>query len=166
MRAIFRLKYPEWKPLDSTHTAAFAEEISIWGGQYFYESTVYVAGLPADARLVSGIVNLHSHAAQQMDTAGYNVLYTYDTQSENKDNLGMGILLAQKEFDHFITTPNVNTDVQNTYGVAFKPGRDRITYRFYAGWQPSDAQFASEASFRQFMIQEIKRSIPVKISWQ
>jgi hypothetical protein len=166
VRATFRLKYPEWKLLDSTRVAAVAEEISIWGGQYFYESTVYLAGLPGDAKLVSGIVNLHSHASQQIDTAGYKVLYTYDAQSENKDNLGMGLLVAQKEFDSFITTPNSNTDVQNTYGVAFKPGKDRITYRFYAGWQPSDPQFAGEAGFRQFMTQEIKRSTPVTISWK
>ncbi len=66
----------------------------------------------------------------------------------------------KKAFDSFITTPNANTDVQNTYAVAFKTSNDPVTYRFCAGWQPSDPQFASEAAFRQFLLQEIKRSSP------
>lgn len=166
VRAIFRLQYPAWKPLDSTNVVAVAEEISIWGGQYFYESNVYLTGAPAGSKLVTGIVNLHSHASKTIDTAGYEVLYTYDAQSENKDNLGMALLVSKKLFDSFITTPNANTDVQNTYAVALNTGNEPVTYRFYAGWQPSDPQFASEAAFRNFLSQEIKRSSPVTISWK
>jgi hypothetical protein len=166
VRAIFRLQYPAWKPLDSTNVVAVAEEISIWGGQYFYESNVYLTGAPAGSKLVTGIVNLHSHASKNIDTAGVEVLYTFDAQSENKDNLGMALLVSKKAFDSFITTPNANTEVQNTYAVAFKSTNDPVSYRFYAGWQPSDPQFANEAAFRQFLSQEIKRSSPVNISWK
>lgn len=166
VRAIFRLQYPAWKPLDRTQVIAVAEEISIWGGQYFYESKVNLSGVPAGSKLVTGIVNLHSHESKNIDAAGYRVLYTFDAQSENKDNLGMALLVPSKAFGSFITTPNANTDIQNTYALALNTDNDPVTYRFYAGWQPSDPQFASEAAFRHFLTGEIKRSIPVTISWK
>jgi Domain of unknown function (DUF4861) len=166
VRAVFSLQYPSWKVLDNASPVALTETISIWGGQYFYESKVNVTGAPADARLVTGIVNLVSHEAKNIDTAGFKVLYTYDAQSENKDNLGMAIQTAQQDFNSFITTPNANTDIQNTYGVALNIKNGPAVYRFYAGWQPSDPQFTSEAAFRDFLTQEIKRSMPIKISWK
>ncbi|MDF2189608.1 DUF4861 domain-containing protein [Paraflavitalea sp. CAU 1676] len=166
VRARFRLQYPSWKALDSTKPITLTEEISIWGGQYFYESKVVVSNAPTGGKLVSGIVNIHSKESKQFDTAGYQVLYTYDAQSENKDNLGMALLVDKKIFDSFITSPNANTDVQNTYGVAFKAGQEPVTFRFYAGWQPSDPQFASDVTFREFLTRETLRSTPVKVSWK
>lgn len=167
VRAIFRLHYPAWKALDGTQPIALTEEISIWGGQYFYESNVSLSGAPAGAKLVTGIVNLYNQESKNIDTAGYTVFYTYGAQSENKDNLGMAILVAKNAFSSFITTPNANTDIQNTYAVALNAGNDAATtYRFYAGWQPSDPQFASEAAFRQFLTKEIQRAAPVTISWK
>lgn len=166
VRAIFRLQYPAWKPLDSTLVVTVAEEISIWGGQYFYQSEVNLSGAPAGSKLVTGIVNLHSHESKNIDSAGYKVLYTYDAQSENKDNLGMALLVDKKAFDSFITTPNANTDIQNTYAIALTANNEPVTFRFYAGWQRSDPQFASEAAFRHFLMQEIQRYIPVNISWK
>jgi hypothetical protein len=167
VRAVFRLQYPAWKVLDNAAPVALTEEISIWGGQYFYESKVTLTGAPAGAKLVTGIVNLHSHASKNIDTAGYKALYTYDAQSENNDNLGMALVVPAKDFNSFFTTPNENTDVQNTYGIAFNSSNQPVQFRFYAGWQPSDLQFADEAAFAQFLTKEIERSSkPVTISWQ
>lgn len=166
VRAIFRMKYPAWKAIDTTKTLAVTEEIAIWGGQYFYESKVYLGGAPADAHLVTGIVNLHSKGSFNIDTAGYKALYTFDAQSENKDNLGMAILTANDLFDRYLNTPNANTDVQNTYAVVLKPHEEAAGFRFYAGWEPSDAQFATAPAFRSFLTQEIVRSAPVKLNWK
>ena len=167
VRVVFRLQYPAWKVLDNAAPVALTEEISIWGGQYFYESKVTLTGAPDGAKLVTGIVNLHSHVSKNIDTAGYKALYTYDAQSENKDNLGMALVVSQKDFDGLITTPNENTDVQNTYGIAFNSNQQPVEFRFYTGWQPSDPQFTDEPAFTQFLIKEIERiSKPVTISWQ
>ncbi|NII29808.1 DUF4861 domain-containing protein [Pseudoflavitalea sp. X16] len=165
VRAIFRLHYPAWKILDSVAPVSLTEEISIWGGQYFYESKVTINGAPAGARLVTGIVNLHSKEAKNIDEPGYKVLYTYDAQSEKKDNLGMALLVSNEVFDGFITTPNANTDIQNTYAVALKTARQPITFRFYAGWQSSDGQFDGESSFVAFLREEIQRKNPVSITY-
>lgn len=165
VRAIFRLHYPAWKILDSVAPVSLTEEISIWGGQYFYESKVTIKGAPAGARLVTGIVNLHSKGAKNMEESGYKVLYTYDAQSEHKDNLGMALLVNSDVFDGLITTPNANTDVQNTYAMALKTDKQPVVFRFYAGWQSSDGQFDREPAFEAFLRKEIQRKNPVSITY-
>src|SRR5690606_39104936 len=46
VRAIFRMHYPEWNILGDGKLASLTEEISIWGGQYFFESKVTLKGAP------------------------------------------------------------------------------------------------------------------------
>lgn len=152
VRAIFRLHYPAWKVLDNSSPVSLTEEISICGGQYFYESKVMVTGAPANSKLVTGIVNLHSKQSYQLDTADCKILYTYDTQTENNDKLGMGIIMKKEFFNGFGTTRNVDTDIQHTYTIAASIDKDKpVTFRFYAGWEKSNDQFIAESAFREFL---------------
>jgi hypothetical protein len=152
VRAIFRLHYPEWKALDESRPVSLSEEISICGGQYFYESKVTVKDAPVNSELVTGIVNLHSKQSYQLDTADCKILYTYDTQTENNDKLGMGIIMKKEFFNAFGTTANEGTDIQNTYTIAATIHKDKpVTFRFYAGWEKSSDQFNSETAFREFL---------------
>lgn len=152
VRAIFRLHYPEWKVLDNNSPVSLTEEISICGGQYFYESKVMVKDAPVNSELVTGIVNLHSKQSYQLDTADCKILYTYDTQTENNDKLGMGIIMKKEFFNAFGTTANEGTDIQNTYTMAATINKDKpVTFRFYAGWEKSSDQFNSETAFREFL---------------
>jgi len=153
VRAIFRLHYPAWKVLDNNGPVSLTEEISIWGGQYFYESkVVMLTGAPANSELVTGIVNLHSKQSYQLDTADCKILYTYDTQTENNDKLGMGIILKKEFFNAFGTTANEGTDIQNTYTIAATIDKDKpVAFRFYAGWEKSNDQFKSGTAFREFL---------------
>ena len=155
VRAIFRLHYPEWKVLDDSPPVSLTEEISICGGQYFYESKVMVTGAPLNSELVTGIVNLHSKQSYQLDTADCKILYTYDTQTENNDKLGMGIIMRKEFFNAFGTTANEGTDIQNTYTIAATIYKDKpVSFRFYAGWEKSSDLFNSEKSFREFLARE------------
>lgn len=152
VRAIFRLHYPAWKVLDNSSPVSLTEEISIAGGQYFYESKVMLTGAPINSELVTGIVNLHSKQSNQLDTADCKILYTYDTQTENNDKLGMGIIIKNEFFHSFGTTDNEGTDIQNTYTIAASIDKDKpVTFRFYAGWEKSNDQFKSETTFREFL---------------
>jgi hypothetical protein len=114
IRTIIRLYYPEWKVLDNAAPVQLMEEISIWGGQYFYESKVTVCNAPQNATLVTGIVNLKSKEINMLSINGSKISYTYDQQSENHDELGLGIILPDSLFNKYITTPNENTDIKNT----------------------------------------------------
>lgn len=158
VRAICRFTYSGWKITEEMEPLIVIEEVRIWGGQYFYESRVMINGAPDDARLVTGIVNLHSQQVHEMEVNGMKAIYTYDVQSENKDKLGMAIVMPEKRVTGTATTPNANTDVQNTYimKAAIKEGRP-VIFRFYAGWEKSDTRFSSAESFQQFLQNECKR---------
>ncbi|WP_276500191.1 DUF4861 domain-containing protein [Terrimonas pollutisoli] len=152
VRAVIRLHYPAWKLLDNLKPVSLTEEISIWGGQYFYESKVTINGAPGNAKLVTGIVNLHSKESYQVDTANHKILFTFDKQSENKDELGMGIVIPANSFSNYFTTPNEATDIQNTYGVRLKiAGEQPVVFRFYAGWGKSNDAFLSQAKFSAYL---------------
>jgi hypothetical protein len=159
VRAIFRLTYTNWKIADGMPLVSVTEEISIWGGQYFYESKVWVAGAPAGTKLVTGIVNLHSQQMYEASEAGYKTIYTYDMQSENKDKLGMAIVMPAEQVAGTATTPNANTDIQNTYIMkASIKGDQPVVFRFYAGWEKSDERFTTAEGFKQYLLNDMKRA--------
>jgi hypothetical protein len=156
VRAIARLKYTNWKIGEGVEPVTVVEEIHIWGGQYFYESHVTVTGAPKGAQLVTGIVNLHSKEVHEVTAAGFKGIYTYDVQSENKDKLGMAILMPAAQVAGTATTPNANTDIQNTYIIkANIKNNEPVIYRFYAGWERSDSRFTTREGFEQFLKKDI-----------
>jgi hypothetical protein len=153
VRAIARLKYSNWKIGEGLDPVTVIEEIHIWGGQYFYESHVTVTGAPKGAQLVTGIVNLHSKEVHEVSAGSFKGIYTYDAQSENKDKLGMAILMPAAQVAGTATTPNANTDVQNTYIIkATIKDKEPVIYRFYAGWEKSDNRFTTPEGFKRFLI--------------
>lgn len=152
VRAICRLKYSNWKVAEGIEPVTVIEEIHIWGGQYFYESHVTVTGAPKGAQLVTGIVNLHSNAVHELNAGNFKGIFTYDVQSENKDKLGMAIVMPKAQVAGTATTPNANTDIQNTYIIkASLKNNEPVVYRFYAGWEKSDSRFTSAEGFEQFL---------------
>jgi hypothetical protein len=155
LRAIFRLQYPQWKILDHLPPLSVTEEISIWGGQYFYESRVEVSGAPENSRLVTGMVNLQSKQSFLLDTAGSILLYSYDIQSENKDQLGLAILMNKHRFYASGQTPDRDTEVQNSYTIAanLEP-KSSVVFRFYAGWEKSEQQFTTAQGFKNFLVEQ------------
>ncbi|OQP66591.1 hypothetical protein A3860_12650 [Niastella vici] len=158
VRAICRLHYKNWTIAEGMAPVSVTEEIHIWGGQYFYESRVTVAGAPANAKLVTGIVNLHSKQVHELNAKGSKAIYTYDVQSENKDKLGMAVVMPAVQVAATATTPNANTDVQNTYVIkANITNAKPVVYRFYAGWEKSDTRFTTAEGFKQFLLSEINR---------
>jgi hypothetical protein len=158
IRAICRLQYTNWKVAEGMAPVSVTEEIQIWGGQYFYESKVTVTGAPAGTQLVTGIVNLHSRQVHELTANGIKAIYTYDVQSENKDKLGMAIVMPAAQVTGTATTPNANTDIQNTYLMKAKIANNKpVVFRFYAGWEKSDSRFTSAEGFQKYLLREIGR---------
>ncbi len=154
VRAIFRMQYPVWKMAASLPPLSLTEEVSIWGGQYFYESKVSVNNAPVNAKLVTGIVNLHDLSLAALDTIGQQVVYTYGVQSENKDKLGMAILFSKESHAKQGATVNVDSDVLHTYTVSFPLDKKPVVFRFVAAWEKSDALFTSEEGFRSYLAEQ------------
>lgn len=166
LRGIFRMTYGNWSVLEGMSPITVTEEISIWGGKYFYESKVSVSDAPAGTKLVTGVVNLKSKKAHELSLTDCKVLYTYDNQSENKDKLGMSVIVRNNQFAGFGKTPNAGSDVLNTYTVTLPISAAPSEFRFYSGWELSDLLFTKEESFKIFLASEaVKYSQPLVLLW-
>lgn len=157
VRAVFQMHYSNWKALADADPIDIKEEISIWGGNYFYESKVTITNAPPGARLVTGLVNLKSKKANEINTDRCNVLYTYDLQSENKERLGLAVMINHNQFASFSKTPNFASDILNSYIVTGNPAAQLLVFRFYAGWERTDLLFAHEESFKKFLENEAEK---------
>ena len=168
IRAILRLTYKNWKVINSLPPVQLTEEISIWGGKYFYESHISLSNAPVNSKLVTGIVNLHSDQSYKIDTLNTAILYTHDLQSENKDNLGLGIMIKKNDFYEFGKTANTATDIQNTCTMVLKTENNKpLSFRFYAGWERSDLQYKTVKGFSDLMKNEaVEYSLPLIINWK
>lgn len=97
IRAVFTMHYPRWQLLPGLVPVNLTEKISIWGGQYFYQSEVSVLNTPKGSKLVCGLVNIKSEKAHFIESGIRKVLYTYAPQSENGDNLGLALVISNKK---------------------------------------------------------------------
>ena len=163
-RAVFRMDY-EWEI--NGRPVTVSEETSISAGQYYYESKVTVRGAPAGSRLVTGIANFYTNAPGNFRKDDAAVLYSYGRQSENKDLLGMGILVSKRDLSTFGSRPASGSDVTSTYTVLQTIRKDRPLYfRFYTGWEKTDPGFARAEYFTDMLKREAgKFSQPVKTLW-
>lgn len=162
--AIFTVTY-DWQISDKP--VQVKEEISIWGGQYFYESNVTVKGAPAGTKLVTGIADFYENTFQTLEEGKAVVGFSYGKQSENKDNLGLGILADKQHFVKADSINRSNTDINETYIIAQTISGDApLYYRFYAGWERSDKRFTTLEGFKSFLKEEaIRFSHPLQIKW-
>ena len=156
IRAIFRIKYKGWKvgqlaPITAT------EEISIWGGQYFYQNKITITGAPVGSKLVTGINNFYTPEYLKLQTAKARGIYTYGVQSENKDNLGLAVITPSKNFYADGQTPETG-DVKNTFFISQNILKGQpLSYRFYSAWEKSDERFSTKEGFEKFIQAETEK---------
>ena len=157
VRAIFRMHYKNWQVHPFISPVSLTEEIQIWGGQLFYESVITSTGLPANAALVTGIVNLYDAPQNEILEGKSTAIFTHHKQSENKDKLAMAILLNKKELQEFSIAKNSDTDIRNTYLVKMKTRNNQPNrFRFYAAWEKSVPALSDSARFEAFLRDELK----------
>ncbi len=160
VRSVFRIHYQDW--IVEGKNFQVTEEISIWGGQYFYEDKVSIA---PEATLVTGIVNLHSKTSNQLKEGKANVLFTFDKQSENNDFLGMGIISRNplKKFGEALLSGN---GITNTYTMEFNSSTQPVVFRFFSAWEKTDPSFKNKKYFENLLITEsLKWNNPIKLNW-
>ena len=163
--AKFSLAY-EWEINDKP--VQVKEEISMWGGQFFYESMVTVKGAPAGSELVTGIAKFYENTFDTITFDKAFIGFSYGKQSENKDNLGLGIFTDRQSLVKVDSVNRSNTDVNETYIINQKITENApLYYRFYVGWERTDKRFITAKGFKSFMKEEaIKYSRDLKVKWQ
>jgi hypothetical protein len=154
IRAIFRMHYKNWQVTNTASRVNVTEEISISAGKYYYQSAVTVMNAPAEAKLVTGIVNLKSKKSNELAVKGAKALFTYDLQSENKDLLGLAVIAKNNQSPLFGTTSNTGSEVLNTYTVTMPITNAPTEFRFVSGWEKSDLLFTRQESFQKYLENE------------
>jgi len=158
LRSVFELVYKNWQYLPDVSPITVTEQISIWGGQYFFENKVIFSHVPANASLVTGTIDFYSKQDYKINHKGISGLYTYDQQSENKDRLGLAVLTPAKNVKKFGHTSTPDTDVTNVFSVDLKatPGKP-VVYRYYVGWEMTDKAFAAKQGFEKMLSAEAEK---------
>lgn len=145
------------KAIDVTHT------ISIVPGPYGYDASLSISD-PTDLTVVVGLVDLHGLPANSLQSEANQALYTYGLQSENKDSLGMAVVIPAEEYLGTLDTDTVSVTIPNTYALLMDG--ENATYRFYAGWEASSKAFDNQASFENYLKKELPLwNQPVKMVW-
>ena len=148
--AIIQMQYKDWKVLDRTYNVT--EEISIKPDTYYYQSKVTINGLRGDEKLVTGTVNLNTKQSYKIAHSSKTILYTHDLQSENKDYLGMAVMVDNRYQPQTGKTPNTQSEVLNTYTMAMNVRNNQpVTFRFYAAWEKTDPQFKDQKYFKTLL---------------
>ncbi|ANH79716.1 DUF4861 domain-containing protein [Niabella ginsenosidivorans] len=165
LRSVFEVIYKDWQYLPNQAPITVTEQISIWGGQYFYENKVSFNTVPANASLVTGTIDFYSKEDHKISKPGVAGLYTYDRQSEHKDLLGLGILTPAKYFNGYGHIGAIPGDITNVFTLDMKISQEQPTlYRYYVGWELSDRVFATKQGFERFIdSEEVKFGRPVII---
>jgi hypothetical protein len=162
VRAIFEMDYEleVWG-----HTIHVYEQMTIWGGQFFYESKVVIAGAPAGTKLVTGIANFYDNTFRSFNDGKCSVLLSHGRQSENKDYLGMAVLVPNNNTLFVAASPNENSEILNTYLAVLTTNKtEPSVFRFYAAWEKTEPRFDSINFFSDMLRTESRKlDHPVKI---
>jgi hypothetical protein len=75
-------------------------------------------------------------------------------QSENKDMLGLAILVKDSNFISFGKTPNTGSEVLHTYTATMPISSKPAEFRFVSGWENSDLLFTKQESFQKYVENE------------
>lgn len=147
VRAIIRLNYNGIKMGNAVFNAC--DEISIWAGSPAYQSKISVSGISEPVKLVTGIVNLYnSNPPVQKTEAKYAMLASHAKQSENKDYLGMAVLVPKRHFIKFDEAPKSGAKITHTFETILSISEKQpAIYEFAAAWEGRNPQYANPGYF-------------------
>jgi hypothetical protein len=161
VRSVMELKYTGWN-VDG-EDFDLTERITIWKGKYAYKSDLILKG--SKQNLVTGIVNINLKKDTLYMTKPNSiktVLYTYDQQSEFKDNLGLALIVNTDELVKTDKAPDTgtgrsidgNSPISHTYYVELSGEDNKASFCFFAGWEQTDKKFKTRKGFERMLIEE------------
>jgi hypothetical protein len=146
IRSMLELKFEDFTINSEQYN--ITHRISIEAGKNYYQSDVMVTGLTGREELVTGIVNLHSDSVYDFEEGDSHVIYTHGSQSENKDVLGMAVIIPRQQFIQLEEAPDSGEGIVSTYLTRIKLEEGRYArYYFYSGWERQNKDFQSRTMF-------------------
>jgi len=146
VRSIFELYFNGVAAGDRSYNVV--HRISIYAGDHFYRSKVWVEGLVGDEVLYAGLVNLHSLEPFELSSGGSKIVATFGSQAFDGERLGLGVIVPENQFVHLKSAPQSGTGVTSTFlvGLSLAPNTP-AEYAFFSGWELQDAGFREVGYF-------------------
>lgn len=161
LRAVFEITY---ECQLGENLVKIIDEISIWGGKYFYQSNLTFENAPSDLSVFTGIANFYQNLVDTFSVENTSVLATYGKQSENHDNLGLAVMAPKEQVINF-DQKKIKVDDTQLLGQKLND-KQQLEFRFYACWEKTDPLFSEMKSFENFLLSEAKKySQPLIIRW-
>lgn len=147
VRAMIRLDYEGIQMGNAVFNAR--DEISIWAGSPAYQSKISVSGISEPIKLVTGIVNLYNtNPPVQKTEAKYALLASHAKQSENKDYLGMAVMVPKKHFIKFDEAPKSGAKITHTFETVLSISEKQpAVYEFATAWEGRNPEYANPDYF-------------------
>ncbi len=145
LRSIFDFHYENVK-VDGK-TGSVTNRISIQAGKPYFKASVTVDGFDG-AKLVTGIVNLHSEEVFSASTEQYSYMFTHDNQAYNEEKLGLAIISTQNTIVA-LATPEEGEGITQTFYTSFDLKEQPVQYYFMAGWELQDKNWADKETFEK-----------------
>jgi hypothetical protein len=122
--------------------------ISIYAGDRFYRSEVWIDNLQGDEELVTGIVNLHEVDADTMTSGNMKVLYSLGNQGFSGEALGMGVIVPAGQYTKVWEAPLSGSGIVNTHLVSLSLQKGTpVKYCFLAAWENQDEKVKGKDYF-------------------
>jgi hypothetical protein len=147
VRSMFELLYTGVPAGDRFYDVV--HRISIYAGDHFYRSEVWVKNLMGDEFLYTGIVDMHNLPAIEMEVAGVKISGTHGNQAFGGEILGLGLLVPVSQYLLYKSAPLSGDGIVQTHmaGILLQENAP-ARYAFFAGWELQDTSFVSEEYFR------------------
>ncbi len=156
VRTVFELTYKNVPA--GARLYSVKHRISIYAGDNFYRSSVWVNDLKGDEALVTGIVDMHDLKAEYSDIGSRKAMSTWGKQTMNGELLGMAVIIPAAEFKRYWEAPLNGSGVINTHLVSLALFTDKPTeYAFIAAWEFQDEKLKDEGYFREVVKEAVRR---------
>jgi hypothetical protein len=153
VRAILELTYKNVPAGDRLYNVT--HRISIYAGDRFYRSMVWVDNLQGDEELVTGIVNLHNVPADTLEEGTLKIVASLGNQGISGEVLGMAVLVPGDQFRKFREAPVEGPGIVNTHLVSLALQKDVPSeYCFLAAWEVQDLRVKD----REYFIELVKEA--------
>ena len=148
VRTVFELTYRNVPAGERLYSVK--HQISIYAGDNFYRNSILVDGLKGDEELVTGIVDMHTLAADQVEVGKMKAMSTWGKQTMNGEVLGMAVIFPSSEFKRYWEAPVSGSGIVNTHLVSLALSADRPTqYAFLAAWELQDEKLKDKEYFNE-----------------
>jgi hypothetical protein len=156
VRAILELTYNNVPAGERMYNVI--HQVSIYAGDRFYRSRVWIPGLQDDEVLVTGIVDMHAIPADTLSEGNWKIMATLGNQGFNDEVLGMGIIVPEKQFTRYWEAPATGGGIVNTHLVGLEPGNSAAAeYCFLAVWELQDQKIKNREYFLEILREAARR---------